>query len=108
MRVLTRLEGRVPPEFTARLSSFAGEKLKFDGTDPRLPDEASAKKVVDEVSNAAWTVSSVESSERRNVPQCLCVYGSAVLIPDVQRNPLLRRFRPLIQIQPAEGVLLVR
>jgi len=63
-----RLEGRVPPEFTARLSSFAGEKLKFDGTDPRLPDEASAKKVVDEVSKAAWTVSSVESSERRKNP----------------------------------------
>src|SRR4030095_14463120 len=35
-----RLEGRVPPEFTARLSSFDGEKLKFDGTDPRLQDEA--------------------------------------------------------------------
>ena len=27
---------RVPPPFTARLSSFDGEKLKFDGTDPRL------------------------------------------------------------------------
>ena len=63
-----RLEGRVPPEFTARLSSFAGEKLKFDGTDPRLPDEASAKKIVDDVSKAAWTVSSVETSERRKNP----------------------------------------
>jgi len=63
-----RLEGRVPPEFTARLSSFAGEKLKFDGTDPRLPDEASAKRIVDDVTKAEWTVSSVETSERRKNP----------------------------------------
>ncbi len=63
-----RLEGRVPPEFAARLSSFDGEKLKFDGTDPRLPDEAAAKKVVDDVSRAGWTVSAVETSERRKNP----------------------------------------
>ncbi len=63
-----KLSGKVPPEFTARLSSFDGEKLKFDGTDPRLPDEASATKVVDEVSKAVWTVSSVETSERRKNP----------------------------------------
>jgi len=55
-------------EFTARLSSFAGEKLKFDGTDPRLPDEASAKRIVDDVTKAEWTVSSVETSERRKNP----------------------------------------
>ena len=63
-----KLSGKVPPEFTARLSTFDGEKLKFDGTDPRLPDEASAKKVVDEVAKAAWTVTSVETSERRKNP----------------------------------------
>ncbi len=63
-----RLEGRVPPEFTARLSSFDGEKLKFDGTDPRLQDEAAATRVLDEVSKAEWTVASVESSERRKNP----------------------------------------
>ena len=55
-------------EFTARLSSFAGEKLKFDGTDPRLPDDASAKRIVDDVTKAEWTVSSVETSERRKNP----------------------------------------
>ena len=33
------LEGRAPPAFTgARSSSFDGEKLKFDGTDPRLAE----------------------------------------------------------------------
>ncbi len=63
-----RLSGRVPPEFTARLSTFDGGKLKFDGTDPRLPDEASATRVVDEVRNADWVVSSVETSERRKNP----------------------------------------
>ncbi len=63
-----KLSGKVPPEFTARLASFDGEKLKFDGTDPRLPDEDSAKRVADDVSKAVWTVSSVETSERRKNP----------------------------------------
>jgi DNA topoisomerase-1 len=63
-----KLSGKVPPEFTARLASFDGEKLKFDGTDPRLPDEDAARKVVDDVSKAAWTVTSVETSERRKNP----------------------------------------
>jgi DNA topoisomerase I len=62
-----RLEGHVPPEFTARLSSFDGEKLKFDGTDPRLQDEAAAARA-DEVQKADWVVSSVETSERRKNP----------------------------------------
>ncbi len=63
-----KLAGKVPPEFTARLASFHGEKLKFDGTDPRLPDEDTARKVADDVSKAAWTVTSVETSERRKNP----------------------------------------
>jgi DNA topoisomerase I len=58
----------VPPAFVARLSSFDGQKLKFDGADPRLADEIAARRVVDEVSGAAWTVSSVETSERRKNP----------------------------------------
>jgi DNA topoisomerase I len=62
------LEGKIPPSFTARLSSFDGVKLKFDGTDPRLADEAAAARVVDDVSKATWTVSSVETAERRKNP----------------------------------------
>jgi DNA topoisomerase-1 len=62
------LEGGTPPPFTARLSSFAGEKLKFDGSDPRLENEAAALRVRDEVAQATWTVTSVESSERRKNP----------------------------------------
>jgi DNA topoisomerase-1 len=62
------LEGATPPPFTARLSSFAGEKLKFDGSDPRLENEAAALRVRDEVAQATWTVTSVESSERRKNP----------------------------------------
>jgi DNA topoisomerase-1 len=62
------LDGKVPPSFTARLAAFDGQKLKFDGTDPRLADEAAAKAVVDEVSKAKWTVASVETSERRKNP----------------------------------------
>ena len=62
------LEGKMPPAFTARLSSFEGEKLKFDGSDPRLPDEAAALRVRDEASKAVWKVASVETSERHKNP----------------------------------------
>ena len=59
---------QAPPPFTARLFSFDGEKLKFDGTDPRLADEAAARRVREDVEKAAWTVASVETSERRKNP----------------------------------------
>ena len=60
-----QLEAGAPPPFSARLFSFDGEKLKFDGTDPRLTDEASAFRVRDDVQKAAWTIAKVEASERR-------------------------------------------
>src|ERR1700730_1547093 len=60
-----QLEGKAPPPFTARLSSFEGEKLKFDGADPRLASEAAAERVRADVEKATWKVISVESSERR-------------------------------------------
>src|SRR5262244_2687130 len=50
------LEGKVPPAFTARLASFDGQKLKFDGTDPRLADEGEAERVRDNVSGSPWKV----------------------------------------------------
>jgi DNA topoisomerase-1 len=50
------------------LSTFDGEKLKFDGNDPRLADEAGRARVREDVEKAAWTVSSVETSERRKNP----------------------------------------
>src|SRR5262249_9928261 len=59
------LEAGEPPGFTARLSTFDGEKLKFDGTDPRLATQADAGRVRQEVQSAAWKVVRVESSERR-------------------------------------------
>jgi DNA topoisomerase-1 len=59
------LEAGEPPVFTARLSTFDGEKLKFDGDDPRLATEADAERVRQEVQSAAWKVVRVESSERR-------------------------------------------
>ncbi|HEY1251741.1 MAG TPA: type I DNA topoisomerase [Thermoanaerobaculia bacterium] len=57
-----------PAPFTARLFSYDGEKLKFDGNDPRLADEAAARRVREDVEKAAWTVASVETSERRKNP----------------------------------------
>jgi len=62
------LEAKNPPPFTARLSSFDGEKLKFDGDDPRLANEAAATRVREDVEKATWKVSSVDTSERRKNP----------------------------------------
>jgi DNA topoisomerase-1 len=62
------LEAPAPPVFTARLFSFDGQKLKFDGTDPRLADSEAAERVRENVTGAAWKVSKVETSERRKNP----------------------------------------
>ena len=62
------LEASAPPPFTARLSSFEGEKLKFDGEDPRLDSEAKTERVRRAVEKAAWRVAKVETSERRKTP----------------------------------------
>ncbi len=63
-----QLQATTPPAFSARLFSFAGQKLKFDGTDPRLPDGAAAERVRAEVAGAPWRVSRVETAERRKNP----------------------------------------
>jgi DNA topoisomerase I len=62
------LEASAPPSFTARLLSFDGQKLKFDGTDPRLENEAAAERVRENVGGAQWKVARVETSERRKNP----------------------------------------
>jgi DNA topoisomerase-1 len=62
------LEAVAPPPFTAKLVSFDGQKLKFDGTDPRLDSEAAAMRARDEAQRAAWRVSKVDTSERRKNP----------------------------------------
>jgi DNA topoisomerase-1 len=62
------LETSEPPAFAARLFSFDGEKLKFDGTDPRLADAEAAERVRENVAGAAWKVSRVETTERRKNP----------------------------------------
>ena len=63
-----QLEAQEPPVFTARLSAFDGQKLKFDGADPRLATEADAERVRENVQRAAWKVAHVESAERRKNP----------------------------------------
>jgi DNA topoisomerase I len=62
------LEGKTPPAFPARLVSFEGTKLKFDGGDPRLENEAAAQRVRDDVEHAEWRIARVETSERRKNP----------------------------------------
>jgi DNA topoisomerase-1 len=59
-----RLAAGAPPEFTARLVSWKGGKLKFDGGDPRLSGEA-AETVRGAIASASWTVAQVEKTERR-------------------------------------------
>jgi len=60
-----RLAAAAPPEFPARLVSWEGEKLKFDGTDPRLADGDSADRVRRAVEGADWKVARVERTERK-------------------------------------------
>ena len=60
-----RLSAAAPPEFPARLVSWEGEKLKFDGTDPRLADADSADRVRRAVEGATWKVARVERTERK-------------------------------------------
>ena len=62
------LEAAAPPRFTAKLASFGGQKLKFDGTDPRLESEEAAARVREEVERAAWRITKVDTSERRKNP----------------------------------------
>ncbi len=59
------LQAAEPPAFTARLFSFEGEKLKFDGADPRLDSEEKTGKVRAAVEKALWRVARVETAERR-------------------------------------------
>jgi DNA topoisomerase-1 len=63
-----QLQASAPPPFAARLFAFDGQKLKFDGTDPRLPDLESAERVRKDVAGAAWKVTRVETAERRKNP----------------------------------------
>jgi len=63
-----QLQASAPPPFAARLFAFDGQKLKFDGTDPRLPDVEAAERVRKDVAGAAWKVTRVETAERRKNP----------------------------------------
>src|SRR5450830_280125 len=62
------LQASAPPAFTARLFAFDGQKLKFDGTDPRLADGEAGERVRKDVLGAAWKVTRVETAERRKNP----------------------------------------
>ena len=62
------LEAAVPPRFIARLLAFEGEKLKFDGTDPRVDSVEKAERIRAAVAGAPWKVARVETSERRKTP----------------------------------------
>ena len=63
-----QLEGKTPPAFPARLVSFDGTKLKFDGSDPRLESEEAAAKVRENAEQAVWKIARVDTSERRKNP----------------------------------------
>jgi len=60
-----RLSAATPPEFSARLFSWDGEKLKFDGSDPKLAGGESAARIRGEIERSPWTVERVEKSERK-------------------------------------------
>ncbi|MBK9373507.1 MAG: type I DNA topoisomerase [Holophagales bacterium] len=54
--------------FPARTVTWRGEKLKFDGTDPRLATHAAAEEVLEHLRASALTVVSVEAREKRTNP----------------------------------------
>ena len=54
--------------FPARVTFWRGDKLKFDGTDPRLATREAAEEVVAHLSHASLRVVSVEAKERRSSP----------------------------------------
>ena len=54
--------------FPARVVAWKGEKLKFDGTDPRLATAGEAEAVRDHVQVSAPVVVAVEAKERRASP----------------------------------------
>ncbi len=54
--------------FPARVVAWRGDKLNFDGTDPRLATHAAAEEVRSHVEASALRVVSVEARERRQNP----------------------------------------
>jgi DNA topoisomerase-1 len=54
--------------FPARVVAWRGEKLNFDGSDPRLATRAAAEEVRAHVEGSALRVASVEARERRQNP----------------------------------------
>lgn len=54
--------------FPARLVRWRGEKLKFDGTDPRLATRAAAEEAARHVRESTVSVVSVEAKERKQSP----------------------------------------
>jgi DNA topoisomerase I len=54
--------------FPARVVAWRGEKLQFDGTDPRLATREAAEEVKAHVDGSALRVVSVEAKERRQNP----------------------------------------
>jgi DNA topoisomerase-1 len=54
--------------FPARVVVWRGDKLKFDGTDPRLATREAAEEVVKHLVGAGLRITSVESKERKQNP----------------------------------------
>ena len=54
--------------FPARTVTWRGEKLKFDGTDPRLATHAAAEEVLEHLRASVLRVVSVEAREKRTNP----------------------------------------
>jgi DNA topoisomerase-1 len=63
-----KLAAKEPPEFSARLFSWEGEKLKFDGSDPKIGQGGRAEDIRGEVQKSRWVVGKIDRSERRKSP----------------------------------------
>jgi DNA topoisomerase-1 len=60
------LEGRVPPNFKARLVQWEGQKV--DNKKFRLENETQVQEIVQSLEGATWVIGAVEKKERRRYP----------------------------------------
>ncbi|HXG17839.1 MAG TPA: type I DNA topoisomerase, partial [Methylomirabilota bacterium] len=64
--IIATLEGKVPPQFEARLAKVGDQRL--DNKTFRISNETEAKEILAHLNGATWTVAKVEKRDRRRNP----------------------------------------
>ncbi|NOT57422.1 MAG: type I DNA topoisomerase [Deltaproteobacteria bacterium] len=64
--IIALLEGKIPPQFEARLARIGDKRV--DNKTFRISNDAEAKEILAHLEGATWTVAKVEKRERRRNP----------------------------------------